>query len=123
MGKPRESQKPSGVGAKLFKQSCRGVKNIKSRTTLTTTMVLQAESCAKYDDWAHPVSSGPLEKDVPHNIEQYSNAMSTNEIETKMAYDHASKNAAASTEAQTYFRKAFADESRHKDWMDAAAAA
>ena len=46
-------------------------------------------------------------------------AMSTNEIETKMAYDHASKNAVASTEAQTYFRKAFADETRHKDWMDA----
>lgn len=47
-------------------------------------------------------------------------AMSTNEIETKMAYDHASKNAAASPEAQTFFRKAYEDESRHKAWMDQA---
>jgi hypothetical protein len=46
-------------------------------------------------------------------------AMSTNEIETKMAYDHASQNTAAPAEAQAYFRKAYADESRHKDWMDA----
>jgi hypothetical protein len=46
-------------------------------------------------------------------------AMSTNEIETKMAYDHASKNIAAPAEAQAYFRKAFEDESRHKSWMDA----
>jgi rubrerythrin len=50
-------------------------------------------------------------------------AMSTNEIETKMAYDHASKNTAASPEAQAYFAKAYADEDRHKTWMDAAAAA
>lgn len=49
-------------------------------------------------------------------------AMSTNEIETKMAYDQASKNAAATPEAQAYFAKAFADEDRHKAWMDAAAA-
>ncbi|KQT50716.1 hypothetical protein ASG43_05395 [Aureimonas sp. Leaf454] len=49
-------------------------------------------------------------------------AMSTNEIETKMAYDHASKNASATPEAQAFFRKAYADETRHKDWMDAAAA-
>ena len=45
--------------------------------------------------------------------------MSTNEIERKMAYDHASKNTAASAEAQAYFRKAYEDESRHKAWMDA----
>lgn len=50
-------------------------------------------------------------------------AMSTNEIDTRMAYDHASKNAAASPEAQAYFAKAYADEDRHKTWMDAAAAA
>ncbi|MCO6051900.1 ferritin-like domain-containing protein [Mesorhizobium sp. RP14(2022)] len=49
-------------------------------------------------------------------------AMATNEIETKMAYDQASKNSAASPEAQAFFRKALADETRHKDWMDAAAA-
>ncbi|MEF2549883.1 DUF2383 domain-containing protein [Aurantimonas sp. A2-1-M11] len=49
-------------------------------------------------------------------------AMSTNEIETKMAYDQASKNVAATPEAQGFFQKAYADESRHKDWMDAAAA-
>lgn len=48
-------------------------------------------------------------------------AMSTNEIETKMAYDHAAKNTAATPEAQTYFRKAYGDETRHKDWMDSAA--
>ena len=46
-------------------------------------------------------------------------AMSTNEIETKLAYDQASKNTAAPGEAQAYFRKAFEDESRHKAWMDA----
>ncbi|BDA86990.1 hypothetical protein Sa4125_45320 [Aureimonas sp. SA4125] len=46
-------------------------------------------------------------------------AMSTNEIETKMAYDHAAKNAAAPADAQAYFRKAYDDESRHKAWMDA----
>jgi hypothetical protein len=46
-------------------------------------------------------------------------AMSTNEIETKMAYDNASKNTAAPADAQAYFRKAFEDESRHKAWMDA----
>jgi hypothetical protein len=50
-------------------------------------------------------------------------AMSTNEIETKMAYDHAAKNSSATPEAQAFFRKAYADESRHKDWMDSAAAA
>jgi bacterioferritin (cytochrome b1) len=50
-------------------------------------------------------------------------AMSTNEIETKMAYDHAAKNEAASPEARAFFQKAYADESRHKDWMDNAAAA
>ncbi|MGQ4274780.1 DUF2383 domain-containing protein [Terrihabitans sp. B22-R8] len=49
-------------------------------------------------------------------------AMSTNEIETKMAYDHAAKNEAASAEARAFFQRAYADESRHKDWMDAAAA-
>ena len=48
-------------------------------------------------------------------------AMSTNEIETKMAYDQASKNQAASAEARAYFAKAYADEDRHKQWMDAAA--
>jgi hypothetical protein len=46
-------------------------------------------------------------------------AMSTNEIETKMAYDHAAKNDAAPADAQVFFRKAFDDESRHKAWMDA----
>ena len=46
-------------------------------------------------------------------------AMSTNEIETKLAYDQASKNTEAPAEAQAYFRKAFEDESRHKAWMDA----
>jgi hypothetical protein len=46
-------------------------------------------------------------------------AMSTNEIETKMAYDHAAKNTAAPAEAQAYFRKAYEDENRHKAWMDA----
>ena len=50
-------------------------------------------------------------------------AMSTNEIETKMAYDHAAKNEVATPEARAFFQKAYADESRHKDWMDAAAAA
>ncbi|MBB4003594.1 MAG: DUF2383 domain-containing protein [Aurantimonas endophytica] len=50
-------------------------------------------------------------------------AMSTNEIETKMAYDHAAKNDVATPEARTFFQKAYADESRHKEWMDAAAAA
>ncbi|WP_185983816.1 DUF2383 domain-containing protein [Aureimonas mangrovi] len=50
-------------------------------------------------------------------------AMSTNEIETKMAYDHASKNEVATPDARAFFQKAFADESRHKDWMDAAASA
>ncbi|KAA5784009.1 rubrerythrin family protein, partial [Klebsiella pneumoniae] len=49
-------------------------------------------------------------------------AMSTNEIETNMAYDHASQNTAASPESHAFFRKALADETRHKDWMDAAAA-
>ncbi|WP_182085420.1 DUF2383 domain-containing protein [Aureimonas sp. ME7] len=49
-------------------------------------------------------------------------AMSTNEIETKMAYDHAAKNTVASPEARTFFQSAFADEDRHKSWMDAAAA-
>lgn len=49
-------------------------------------------------------------------------AMSTNEIDTKMAYDQASKNTVAPAEARSFFQKAFADESRHKDWMDAAAA-
>lgn len=49
-------------------------------------------------------------------------AMSTNEIETKMAYDQASKNETATPEARAFFQKAFADESRHKDWMDTAAA-
>ncbi|MFD2238194.1 DUF2383 domain-containing protein [Aureimonas populi] len=48
-------------------------------------------------------------------------AMSTNEVETKMAYDQASKNETATPEARSFFQKAFADESRHKDWMDAAA--
>ncbi|WP_152045738.1 DUF2383 domain-containing protein [Aureimonas psammosilenae] len=50
-------------------------------------------------------------------------AMSTNEIETKMAYDHASKNASATPEAQAFFRQALADETRHKDYMDSQAAA
>jgi len=50
-------------------------------------------------------------------------AMSTNEIETKMAYDHASKNGIATGEARTFFQKALADETRHKDWMDSVAAA
>jgi rubrerythrin len=50
-------------------------------------------------------------------------AMSTNEIETKMAYDQASKNSAATPEARTFFQKALADETRHKAWMDSAAAA
>jgi len=50
-------------------------------------------------------------------------AMSTNEIETKMAYDHAAKNAVATPEARAFFQSAYADESRHKEWMDAAAAA
>jgi hypothetical protein len=50
-------------------------------------------------------------------------AMSTNEIETKMAYDQASRNGVATGEARAFFQKAFADESRHKDWMDATAAA
>lgn len=50
-------------------------------------------------------------------------AMSTNEIETKMAYDHAAKNDAASPEARSFFQKALADETRHKAWMDSAAAA
>ncbi|KQT62602.1 MULTISPECIES: DUF2383 domain-containing protein [unclassified Aureimonas] len=49
-------------------------------------------------------------------------AMSTNEIETKMAYDHASKNSVATHEAKAFFAKAYADETRHKDYMDAAAA-
>ncbi|SHI57020.1 protein of unknown function [Aureimonas altamirensis DSM 21988] len=49
-------------------------------------------------------------------------AMSTNEIETKMAYDQASKNETATPDARAFFQKAFADESRHKQWMDAAAA-
>jgi hypothetical protein len=49
-------------------------------------------------------------------------AMSTNEIETKMAYDHAAKNDAATAEARALFQKAFADEARHKEWMDAYAA-
>ncbi|WP_336741377.1 DUF2383 domain-containing protein [Aureimonas altamirensis] len=49
-------------------------------------------------------------------------AMSTNEIETKMAYDQASKNETATPDARAFFQKAFADESRHKEWMDAAAA-
>ena len=46
-------------------------------------------------------------------------AMSTNEIETKMAYDQAAKNDAAPADAKVFFRKAFDDESRHKAWMDA----
>ena len=46
-------------------------------------------------------------------------AMSTNEIETKMAYDQAAKNDAAPAETKVFFRKAFDDESRHKAWMDA----
>ena len=50
-------------------------------------------------------------------------AMATNEIDTKMAYDQASRNDAAPAEARSYFQKAFADEDRHKQWMDAAAAA
>jgi hypothetical protein len=50
-------------------------------------------------------------------------AMSTNEIETKMAYDQASKNSAATPEARTFFQKALADETRHKAWMDSAAEA
>jgi bacterioferritin (cytochrome b1) len=49
-------------------------------------------------------------------------AMSTNEIETKMAYDQASKNEVATMEARTFFQKALADETRHKAWMDQAAA-
>jgi rubrerythrin len=49
-------------------------------------------------------------------------AMSTNEIETKMAYDHASKNSAASSDALAFFRTAFADEDKHKAWMDQTAA-
>lgn len=49
-------------------------------------------------------------------------AMSTNEIETKMAYDHASKNAAASSDATVFFRQAYADEDKHKAWMDQTAA-
>jgi len=49
-------------------------------------------------------------------------AMSTNEIETKMAYDQASKNETATPDARAFFQKAFADESRHKEWMDTAAA-
>ncbi|MBP0441035.1 DUF2383 domain-containing protein [Tianweitania sediminis] len=48
-------------------------------------------------------------------------AMSTNEIETKMAYDQASKNTVATPEARTFFQKALADETRHKAWMDTAA--
>jgi rubrerythrin len=50
-------------------------------------------------------------------------AMSTNEIETKMAYDHAAKNSAAPPDAQQFFRRAYEDESKHKAWMDAAAEA
>ncbi len=50
-------------------------------------------------------------------------AMATNEIETKMAYDQAARNAVATPEAQSFFRQAFADEDRHKAWMDSAAAA
>ncbi|WAJ30328.1 DUF2383 domain-containing protein [Antarcticirhabdus aurantiaca] len=50
-------------------------------------------------------------------------AMATNEIETKMAYDQAARNDAAPPEAQGFFRQAFADEDRHKAWMDSAAAA
>ncbi len=49
-------------------------------------------------------------------------AMSTNEIETKMAYDHAQERG-RDADAQAYFAKAYADEDRHKAWMDAAAAA
>ena len=50
-------------------------------------------------------------------------AMATNEIETKMAYDQAAKNDAAPAEARAYFQKAYGDEDRHKQWMDAAAGA
>ncbi|WP_312796914.1 ferritin-like domain-containing protein [Tianweitania sp.] len=50
-------------------------------------------------------------------------AMSTNEIETKMAYDQASQNASATPEARTFFQKALADETKHKAWMDTAVAA
>lgn len=50
-------------------------------------------------------------------------AMSTNEIETKMAYDQAAKNSAVPAEARSFFQRAFADEDRHKAWMDQAAAA
>jgi len=49
-------------------------------------------------------------------------AMSTNEIETKMAYDHASKNMAASSDAMAFFRQAYSDEDKHKAWMDQTAA-
>lgn len=48
-------------------------------------------------------------------------AMSTNEIETKMAYDQAANNSVATPEARTFFQKALADETRHKAWMDTAA--
>lgn len=48
-------------------------------------------------------------------------AMSTNEVETKMAYDQASRNDVAPPEARSFFQKALADETRHKEWMDAAA--
>lgn len=50
-------------------------------------------------------------------------AMSTNEIETKMAYDQAAKNSVVPAEARSFFQKAYADEDRHKAWMDQAAAA
>jgi len=39
-----------------------------------------------------------------------------------MAYDHASKNSAASSDALAFFRTAFADEDKHKAWMDQTAA-
>ncbi|WP_062226844.1 DUF892 family protein [Aureimonas frigidaquae] len=50
-------------------------------------------------------------------------AMSSNETDTCTAYDEASRNAAASEEARGFFRKAYADEVRHKTYMDQAATA
>lgn len=60
---------------------------------------------------------------LPSSDKTILKAMSANEIETKMACDHASKNDVATPEAHTFFQKAYADESGHRDWMDSAAAA
>lgn len=49
-------------------------------------------------------------------------AMATNEAETRMAYDQASKNLVATANAKAFFQEAFVDENQHKDWMDAIAA-